>query len=82
MISDMIAYLCDGVVPECSGKPWCYKCALPMPDSHIICKHTTNSSHAINGPCENPEAEVPQRFKRFVVGEYEIRYFEEPEEDS
>ena len=76
-----VAYICTGTNPKCSEKPWCFKCALPMPDNNIVCHHTTDTEYAATPLTDDPEKETPERFKRFVVGEHEIRYFEDPESE-
>ena len=78
----MIAYICDGLVPDCSGKVGCFKCPGTAFDENATCFHTTDISHARYGPCDDPEKEVPKRFKRYVINDHEIRYFEEPESES
>ena len=78
-----VAYLCDGLVPECSGKLNCYKYPGCEFDSGRTCKHTFDISHAKFGVCENPENEVPQRFKQVINGSgHIIGYFELPEGDE
>ncbi len=77
-----IAYICDGLVPKCSGKSGCFKYQGTEKDKSIICHHTLDIQHALFGPCDNPESEVPKRFKRYVTCDGEIRYFEEPEKEN
>lgn len=75
-----VAYICDGFMPKCSGKLGCYRYLGPTFDPELVCTHTLDISHAVNGPCDDPESEVPARFKRYVCENGEIRYFEEVEE--
>lgn len=78
-----IAYLCNGLNPKCSGKIGCYKCSIPEFDPLMTCRHTLDVKYAVNGPCEDPEREVPNRFKRFVDHDGKtIRYFEEIEDEG
>ena len=77
-----IAYICDGLVPDCSGKLHCFKCPGPVFDDSMVCRHTTDPLHAINEITDDPENEVPQRFKRYVSYDGDIRYFEEPEKED
>lgn len=79
-VKTKIAYLCNGLQPECSGKIGCFKCATPEFDASMTCRHTLDVKYAVNGPCDDPESEVPVRFKRYVCENGEIRYFEEIEE--
>ena len=54
-----VAYLCDGLDPECSDKPGCFRCMTPVSN----CCHTFDPTHAVNGWCPHPEME-PQRFTK------------------
>lgn len=50
-----VAYLCDGMAcerPSCGGDP---------ARNFGGCRRTTRREHAVNGPCDAPEAE-PERF--------------------
>ena len=59
MADKKVAYLCDGLVPECSEKIGCYRCLDP---NMRTCTHTRDEKHAIFGMCEKPE-ENPVRFE-------------------
>ena len=73
-----IAYVCDGLVPECSGKVGCFKYPNASYPSDDTCWHTTDPKHAIYGTCFCPEEWVPYRFK--IIGDSKdgiTRYYEE-----
>ncbi len=72
-----IAYICNGLDPVCSGNVGCFKCLLPPLDDHAVCHHTLNPDYAVNGKCDDPEAEVGSRFVRYVDGQNIKYYFEE-----
>ena len=74
-----VAYICNGLDPKCSGKVGCFKYPGANFDNAATCWHTSNTEYAATPICEDPESEVPNRFKRYVVSENEIRYFEDPE---
>lgn len=78
MSSGKVAYICDGLMPECSGKVGCFKYPGAAFDPSMTCFHTLDPEHAKNGPCEDPEAECPERFKK-VQDEIDIEWFEESE---
>jgi hypothetical protein len=68
-----IAYICNGLVPECSGKPGCFKFGKPGFD---ICHHTLKVEYAKYGPCDNPE-KYPGRFNHLEPTESDyIEYWE------
>lgn len=71
-----VAYICDGMVPECSGKVGCYKYTGAAFDENAICSHTNDPEHAFYGASDNPESEVPERFKK-IDGGVDFQYFEE-----
>ena len=68
-----IAYLCDGLVPECSDKVGCMRFSKPgMSDCH----HTIQASHAINGGCLDPWNH-PERFTHITDSDSQyIEYWE------
>lgn len=75
-----IAYICNGLVPECSDKIGCYRCLKP---GMSYCHHTTDDRYALNGKCEDPENH-PERFNKldakdesntdYWEGEFDIPY--------
>lgn len=72
----MVAYICDGLVPECSGHVGCFKFPSASFDDLNVCHHTFDCNHAVFGASLHPEDEVPDRFVKFVCSPTEIRYFE------
>ena len=71
-----IAYLCDGLSPNCSGKIGCFKCLMGNFNSDAICYHTLDPAHAVYGASLYPGVWSGIRFKAVPCGD-EIRYFEE-----
>ena len=80
-MTNNIAYICDGLVPECSGTIGCFKYPGTALDEPDICRHTTDQKHAVYGACEHPEDYVPSRFVYIPEEESsQLRYFEEHHE--
>ena len=67
-----IAYICDGLVPECSDKPGCFRHAKTLMDN---CYHTLKPSHARNGAVLDPENH-PERFHQIDIGDKETCWWE------
>lgn len=57
------AYICNGLDPECSDKPGCYRTLLPGMDH---CRHTFSEKYAANGTCADPENH-PERFSKIEL---------------
>lgn len=72
-----IAYICDGLVPECSDKPGCHRFMKP---GMAYCAHTFDPDHAANGACEDPENH-PERFTRLDHFETEFEEYWEGDHD-
>ena len=77
-----IAYICDGLVPACSGKLGCFKCPGAAFDDNNTCRHTFNSAHAVYGTCTDPESFVPNRFVRFTDHSGNNSYYEIGKEEK
>ena len=67
-----VAYICDGLVPECSDKLGCFRCGK---EGMNYCKHTFQPEHALNGACEDPW-NYPQRFIDLSKSTGENEYWE------
>jgi len=65
-----VAYLCDGL-QSCSDKVGCYRNGTPLSE----CFHCFDPEHAINGPCEHPEAH-PDRFRLLDIPGDELWFWE------
>ena len=75
-----IAYICDGK-DHCCQEPGCFMWEEYAADTDMICRHTINPEHAVNGVCEDPENH-PERFVCYVDGHLIRKYYERlPDEE-
>lgn len=76
---DKVAYICDGKA-KCTLEPGCFARYDPVTWSDMVCRHTLDGSHAVNGICVDPENH-PERFTAFPEFE-QIKFYERlPEEE-
>lgn len=68
-----IAYICDGKA-KCSLEPCCFARFEPVTLSDVVCRHTLEEEHAVNGICSDPENH-PERFTAFPEFE-QINFYE------
>lgn len=62
---ERVCYICDGMMPKCSGKLGCFKYGGVPFDDEAICFHTLDGTHAVNGPVDDPEdPNVAWRFSK------------------
>ena len=76
-MAERVAYLCDGLNPNCSEKISCFKCNMGNFNHGETCYHTVNGDHAVYGASMYPEIWSGIRFKKMPEECDDIRYFEE-----
>lgn len=69
-----VAYICNGLDPECSDKIGCFRCGRP---GMQYCNHTLNKQYAVNGECKDPWNH-PERFTDFSIITGEEQFWEGP----
>lgn len=84
-MENKVAYLCDGLVPKCSGRVGCFKCRSPDFGENNTCYHTIDPVHAKYGLTLYPEVWIGSRFKIIHTEDNSStapKYFEEWDEDK
>lgn len=71
-----VAYICNGLNPNCSAKIGCFKCAIGNHNRDDLCYHTLNPDYSVYGSCQYPGVWAGIRFKA-VPSDKSINYFEE-----